>query len=99
MSRESIAEIALVLADVVELGQSLDDTRDDNARIVELEVGRVLEHGAITITETQDGQVEVNPSLLVSGASRLVVAVLGAAAELGLDPAEVLARAKDSLRR
>lgn len=99
MSRESIAEIALVLADVVELGQSLDDTRDDNARIVELEVGRVLEHGAITITETQDGQVEVNPSLLVSGASRLVVAVLGAAAELGLEPAEVLARAKDSLRR
>ena len=98
MSRESIAQIALVLADVVELGQSLDDSVQDNARIVELEVGRVLEHGAITITETQSGQVEVNPSLLVSGASRLVVAVLGAAAELGLDPAEVLARAKDSLR-
>lgn len=99
MSRESIAEIALVLADVVELGQSLDDSDHDNARIVELEVGRVLEHGAITITENQDGQVEVNPSLLVSGASRLVVAVLGAAAERGLDPAEVLASARDSLRR
>ena len=97
MSRESIDAIALVLADVVELGQGLDDSDQANARILELEAGRVLEHGAITITETEAGQVEVNPSLLVSGASRLVVAVLGAAAELGVDPAELLARAKETL--